>query len=394
LSVYVFSVWLYLRFVPLYLKSLGADPQVVGFVYSANSVVLAAAYIVGGYAADRFGRARLLVFSMAVSAVFAPIIYALAEQWLLVLAALLIYSFAGTLMRPALSALVASAAPRERRATAFGALDAVLTVPSVAGPLVGGLLISSYGYRHLFAVAALFGAASLIPAWLWARRLLPEHVRSAGEERSIRESLSALFEGFRAAYMSRRLLLVVASLSLYSFAYSLASPFIAIYFNESLGVPESLLGLLFSAGGVVFALLQIPAGYLADRVGRGAAAAIGLAAASAAYVGYANARSLPEVFALFAVEAAGTAIANPALTALVADYTPSREHLGRVYGLVNAASRLVSIPAPAIGGALWSRDSPHLLLYTTASILAASSICAAPLIELKKPFHASKQARS
>jgi len=90
LSVYVFSVWLYLRFVPLYLKSLGADPQVVGFVYSVNSVVLAAAYIVGGYAADRFGRARLLVFSMAVSAVLAPLIYALAEQWSIALAALII----------------------------------------------------------------------------------------------------------------------------------------------------------------------------------------------------------------------------------------------------------------------------------------------------------------
>jgi len=384
LAVYVFSVWLYLRFVPLYLKSLGADPQVVGFVYSANSVALAAAYIVGGYAADRFDRARLLVFSMAVSAVLAPIIYALSEQWLTALVALLVYSFAGALMRPAVSALIASAAPRERRATAFGALDAVLTVPSVVGPLVGGFLISSYGYRHLFAVSALFGAASLILARLWARRLPSEHVRGAGEERSIRATISAVFEGFRAACMSRRLLLAIASLSLYSFAYGLASPFIAIYFNTSLGVPESLLGLLFSAGGLVFVLLQIPAGYFADRVGRGAAAAIGLAAASAAYVGYANAGSLPEVFALFAVEAAGTAIANPALTAVVADYTPSREYLGRVYGLVNAVSRLISIPAPAIGGALWSRDSPYLLLYIAALILATSSICTAPLIKPKK----------
>jgi len=195
LSVYVFSVWLYLRFVPLYLKSLGADPQVVGFVYSANAVVLAAAYVVGGYAADRFGRARLLAFSIAVSAVLVPIIYALAEQWLTALAALLIYSFAGALMRPAVSALIASAAPSERRATAFGALDAVLTVPSVAGPLVGGFLISSYGYRHLFAASALFGAASLIPARLWARRLPSEHVRSTGEKRSIRATISAVFEG-------------------------------------------------------------------------------------------------------------------------------------------------------------------------------------------------------
>jgi len=168
--------------------------------------------------------------------------------------------------------------------------------------------------------------------------------------------------------MSRHLLLAIVSLSLYSFAYGLASPLIAIYFNTSLGVPESLLGLLFSAGGAVFALLQIPAGCFADRVGRSAAAAIGLAAASAAYVGYANARSLLEVFALFAVEAAGTAIANPALTAVVADYALGGEYLGRVYGLVNAASRLVSIPAPAIGGALWSRESPHILLYTAALI--------------------------
>jgi len=60
LAMYVFSVWLYLRFISLYLESLGANPQDIGFVYNINAIILAMAFILGGVVADRFNRVKVL----------------------------------------------------------------------------------------------------------------------------------------------------------------------------------------------------------------------------------------------------------------------------------------------------------------------------------------------
>lgn len=102
------------------------------------------------------------MFSIAISSIIVPLLYTAVHHWLMVLIPLVIYSFTSTLMKPPVNAPIASTAPREKRATLFGILDAILTIPAILGPLIGGYVIELYGYRSLFMITAFLGIISFI----------------------------------------------------------------------------------------------------------------------------------------------------------------------------------------------------------------------------------------
>lgn len=105
--------------------------------------------------------------------------------------------------------------------------------------------------------------------------------------------------------------------------------------------------MLFSIGGIIFALLQIPADYIADRIGRKIVIVISYIAMSIAYISYANAKDVLDLYIFFSIEALGSALLNPTLAVIIADYIVDT-YRGRIYGFKDAIARLISIPAPMI----------------------------------------------
>jgi MFS family permease len=59
----------------------------------------------------------------------------------------------GSLVSTSATALVREGSPSDRRGAAFGLFDMLVSVSAAVGPLVGGLIVSGFGWRALFFVA-------------------------------------------------------------------------------------------------------------------------------------------------------------------------------------------------------------------------------------------------
>ena len=137
-------------FMPLYILELGASDLADAAFWSGliSGVAPLCAAVMGPYwgsLADKYGRKpmvlRALVFIsvLQLASAFVPNV-----QWLLVTRILMGLSAGFTAMAMALAIAVS---PRERMAQAIGLVQAAQIAPAAIGPLIGGLLVDTFGLR-------------------------------------------------------------------------------------------------------------------------------------------------------------------------------------------------------------------------------------------------------
>jgi DHA2 family methylenomycin A resistance protein-like MFS transporter len=91
----------------------------------------------------------------------------------------------GSLVSTSSTALINAEAPPDRRGAAFGMFDLVTSVAAAIAPLIGGLVVTAFGWRGLFVLAVPVGAVALATiGWLTPPRS-PAADRPAGPPRPI-----------------------------------------------------------------------------------------------------------------------------------------------------------------------------------------------------------------
>ncbi|GGK58284.1 MFS transporter [Planomonospora parontospora subsp. parontospora] len=136
------------------LPSIGAGLQVgtrgLEWVVDAYTLVLAGLLISSGALADRIGRRRVFRLGLAVFGA-ASAACALAPTVGVLVAARAVQGVGGSMLSPVALAIVVNAItePRER-ARAIGVWAAVFGASMAAGPVVGGALVSEFGWRSVF----------------------------------------------------------------------------------------------------------------------------------------------------------------------------------------------------------------------------------------------------
>ncbi|MEU9378870.1 MFS transporter [Streptomyces sp. NPDC048255] len=116
----------------------------------AYTLVLASLLISSGALADRIGRRRVFRLGLVVFGA-ASVACALAPNAGVLIAARAVQGIGGSMLSPVALAIVVNVMtePKER-ARAIGIWAAVFGVSMAAGPLVGGALVSAFGWRSLF----------------------------------------------------------------------------------------------------------------------------------------------------------------------------------------------------------------------------------------------------
>jgi MFS family permease len=149
-------------------RDLGFSAAGLQWVITAYTLPLGSFLLVGGRAADLFGRRRLLVAGMMVFSA-GSLAAGLAPTAAALLAARAVQGLGAALSVPAAMALVA-ATFREgfERHRAIGILSGVVDVGMVAGLVLGGVITAALGWPWVFflVVAPGLGAAALVPAVL------------------------------------------------------------------------------------------------------------------------------------------------------------------------------------------------------------------------------------
>jgi MFS family permease len=250
---------------PLYIiYGLGLSPLQFGVVDGLYQGVTALVRVGGGLAADRWRRHKeVAALGYGISAI-CKLGYVAAGSTLGSLGSIVVADRVGKGIRTApRDALISLSTTRERLATAFGLHRALDTAGAMLGPLAAFvvLAIAPRAFDAVFVVSfcvALIGLSILI--------LFVENPPSARQEIaeldkvSLRDAL-----GLLASRRFQGLLLAGSALAL----FTISDGFLYLAIQRHLDFDERFLPLLFVGSALVYMLLAIPVGRVADRLGRG-----------------------------------------------------------------------------------------------------------------------------
>ncbi|MGW0550135.1 MFS transporter [Streptomyces altiplanensis] len=143
-------------------KELGASVAGMQWTVDAYTLVLASLLMLAGSTADRIGRrkvfkAGLVLFTLG------SLLCSLAPNLESLVAFRMVQAVGGSMLNPVAMSIITNTftEPRER-ARAIGVWGGVVGISMAAGPLVGGLLVDSVGWRAIFWVNLPVGLAALL----------------------------------------------------------------------------------------------------------------------------------------------------------------------------------------------------------------------------------------
>ncbi|MFJ8104747.1 MFS transporter [Streptomyces sp. NPDC096132] len=143
-------------------RDLGASTAGLQWTIDAYTLVLATLLMLAGSTADRIGRKKVFLAGLVVFSL-GSLLCSLAPSLELLIAARMVQAVGGSMLNPVAMSIITNTFtdPRER-ARAIGVWGAVVGISMAAGPLLGGLLVESVGWRAIFWVNLPVGLAALL----------------------------------------------------------------------------------------------------------------------------------------------------------------------------------------------------------------------------------------
>jgi len=142
------------------------------WVLNAYVMVYAVLLITAGRLGDLYGQRSLFAIGLFVFTV-ASALCGLSQNPAELIAARVLQGVGGALLTPQTLAILTSIFPPERRGTAFGVWGGVAGLATLAGPTVGGAIITYVDWRWIFYINVPIGIASLIATFLVIPDLRP-----------------------------------------------------------------------------------------------------------------------------------------------------------------------------------------------------------------------------
>jgi len=306
------------------------------------------------------------------------------------------YALVSNSFRPATESLLPDFIRPERRSRANAVVKIATALTVIAAALLSLLLVDDQpvlafvvpSVLVLIAVAVLVARVrdSSSPAY---RAVLAEDREAGAAPPPLSRMRDVLLDVVRDADRSR--LLVMVAVLLFGGGFSASRALMTNYGIESLGLSRGTAGGLTLASGVVFLLAVLPAGLLAERIGRLRVIVAGMALfAAAVLVGGALHTPTATIVAMCvaAVGAAGF-IVNAAV--VLWNLAPSARVLGAYTGLYNLSWACGYFVGPATVGALVDLTGWRYMLFETAllPVLAIAVVLRVMALRRRVPAQAA-----
>jgi len=364
-------------------------------VYSLMQLLAAAWW---GRLSDVHGRRPVLLLSLIGSCVGYLLFAAAGSFPILFLSRIIDGASAGNIS--AAQAYVADITTPENRAKGMGIIGAAFGLGFVLGPALGGFLGAQGGNLAIGLFCAGLSALNVLLVFFF----LPESRRpdSPSAKRPVFSR-----EVFRLPVVPT--VLVVFFLFTLGFAQMEGTFSIFLFARQFEGASGQIqsftqlmlhgddprvreislkAGYLFTAIGVVSAIIQGGLmGRLKRRFGEPRLALCGCLLTALGLLGLPFAPSFGWLFLPGMVMGAGSALSNPALSALISRVAPE-DRQGEVLGSYQAAGAMGRILGPALGGALFSAISPRAPYFCAALVVAGCAALALRLQRVRPPAKA------
>jgi DHA1 family multidrug resistance protein-like MFS transporter len=254
-------------FLPFYVQELGVtgDGQVElwsGVLFAAQAVTMTIFAPIWGSVADRYGRKLMVQRAMFGGALVISLMGFVQNVWQLAALRSVQGMLTGTV--PAATTLVASSAPRERSGYAVGLLQMAVWSGASVGPLLGGYVADTWGYRAAFWVTGALLFIAGLTVWRFVEEdFTPPDPAENKEEESI-------WYGLRLVVHERALLSLFSIRVVVRLAVRILGPILPL-FVQSLVPPTarvaSVTGLIAGTGAATSAVGAVTIGRASDRLG-------------------------------------------------------------------------------------------------------------------------------
>ncbi|MFG1213091.1 MFS transporter [Xanthobacter flavus] len=387
---------------PTVVKSLGVDFGAVQWVVVSYLLVVTALIVGVGRFGDQLGKKRLYLWGLAVF-MAASVLCALSTSLPLLIASRAGQGLGGAILMALSFAFVGEVFPKERTGFAMGVLSTMVSFGIALGPSLGSLALAAFGWQAVFWVNLPFGllAFLLVSRYLPNAVDAPKHPVPAARFDWLGTILLALTLGayalamtfagkqgfdaplvlqlglgalvglalFLAVQVKARAPLLKLSMfgnvllstsmvmSVLVYAVMMATLVLGPFFlSKALGLDTRMVGLVMTVGPLAAAIMGVPAGTLADRIGARLAMVIGLAlftigAFAMSWVSRDGGVAIYIVAILF-ISVGLAFFQTPNNTAVMTDARP--EQRGLVSGLLALSRNLGLITGASLMGALFA----------------------------------------
>jgi predicted MFS family arabinose efflux permease len=318
---------------PVYLASIGYSAAAIGILASLQSLTQGLVESEIGRITAALGQRSVLIAGLVVNAAAMAWIVLARATWGVAGGLIGVGAARATIWSP-LHASVAATASEETRGRAFGVFWALTSVAFLTGPAIGAYIAERFGVRSAFFLG---GAVSLVTVAI---------VFTITERTpATREPATTGWAVLRNPIVLRLCLVN----HFYNAISAIWSTFLPLYMvRQNLSVVT--IGWVFAVQGLTYALVQIPTGRLADRIGPERLLLPGVVGRAAMVLAVPLTHSAGPLLVAAAIFGLTGGTVPVTFTMLVARFS-SRDQYTSAMGVYNSSSDLGFFVGPLLGGA-------------------------------------------
>ncbi|HEY3424935.1 MAG TPA: multidrug efflux MFS transporter [Negativicutes bacterium] len=353
---------------PLYIEHLGVQnieeiEQWSGIAFGVTFIIMAIASPIWGQAADRYGRKPMLLRASLGMAIVIACMGFVQNVYQLVGLRLIQGAVSGFIS--AAITLIATQVPKERAGWALGTLSTGTVGGMLLGPLVGGYLAETWGFRSVFFSSSVL----LMIAFMAALFFVQEDFKAPTKGvLSFREVWNLIPNpGVMITMFVTTFILQLALLSI--------EPIITVYVTQLHVTNHVALisGLVFAASGFGNMLTASQLGKISDKIGPHKIMLVALVAAGLLFIPQAFVTTPWQLMGfrfLLGIAAAGLL---PSINTLIMRNTPNAI-TGRFFGYNQSAQFLGSFGGSVLGGQTAAAFGIHYVFFVTGALLLINAV--------------------
>lgn len=350
-------------FLPYYIQELGVEDLSQAVLWSgrmgtAAGLAMAVSSPIWGGLADRFGRKPMVVRAMVGGGLAALAMAYITSVEGLLATRLLQGALAGTVT--ACITLVSTTTPRPHLGFALGMMQGAFMFGAALGPLMGGPLISRFGYHTCFVVSGVIVLMAGLAVHIFVREdfVRAESSRGGGGE---------LWRDAMRLLRNPPFRLVLVAVTMMQFAFAFVMPVIPLFLQSLAQTDhiEALAGPIFGAAMLMGGISSVVMGKWSESLGAKRTLQGGLIGAAGFYAAQGFSSSVSMLAVLLILGGVTSGAIRPVANTLIARIVSEADR-GKAFGVLTSAAALGWAAGPLAGGFLAAQAGFRMVFFVTA----------------------------